>query len=56
MVVNNLNFKRITITPNEANTILIVDADAVLTFPITLQGFEMIAWKDCQISQLTSSV
>ena len=47
MIVNNLNFERITLSPNETNAILIVDADAVLAFPITLQSFEMIARKDC---------
>jgi len=50
MIINNLNFERITISPNETNAVLIVYADAVLTFPITLQNFEMIGWKDCQIS------
>jgi hypothetical protein len=46
MIVNNLDFERITISPDETNAILIVDADTVLAFPITLQRFEMIAWKD----------
>jgi hypothetical protein len=47
MIVNNLNFERITSSPNETNAILIVDADTVLAFPIALQSFEMIARKDC---------
>lgn len=46
MIVNNLNFERITIPPDETNAILIVDADTVLAFPIFLQSFEMIARKD----------
>ncbi len=35
MIVNNLSFERITISPNETNAVLIVYADAVLAFPIT---------------------
>jgi hypothetical protein len=47
MIVNNLNFKRIPISPNETNAILIVDADTVLALPITPQSFEVIPRKDC---------
>ena len=50
MIVSNFNIEHLTISPNETNTVLIVYADAVLTFPITLQSFEMIAWKNHQIS------
>jgi len=45
MIVNNLNFERITLSPNETNAILIVDADTVLSFPITLQSFEILPGK-----------
>jgi len=34
MIVNDLNFEGIAISPDETNTILIVDADTVLAFPI----------------------
>jgi hypothetical protein len=51
MVVNYLNIKRITITPNEADAILIVDANAVLPFPISFQSFKVIPRKDCKIAQ-----
>jgi hypothetical protein len=56
MIVNNLNFERIAISPDETNTILIVDTNTVLALPITLQSFEMITWKYRQISQLMSRV
>jgi hypothetical protein len=48
--VNNLNFERIASSPDETNTVLIVDTDTVLALPITLQSFEMITWKYRQIS------
>jgi hypothetical protein len=50
MIVNNLNFKSITVSPNETNAILIVNPDTVLAFPITLQGFKAITRKDCNIA------
>jgi len=47
MIINDLNFKGITISPDETNAILIVDANTVLASPITLQSFEVIPRKDC---------
>jgi hypothetical protein len=38
MIVNNLNFKSITVSPNETNAILIVNPDTVLAFPITFKA------------------
>lgn len=40
MVIDNLNVVRITIAPDEADPVLVVDADAVLPLPITGQRFE----------------
>jgi hypothetical protein len=51
MIINYLNVKCIAIAPNETDTILIVDADTVLTLPITLQSFKAIPRKDCQITE-----
>jgi len=51
VVINYLNVECITIAPNETDSILIVDADAVLALPIPFQSFKMIPWKDCQITQ-----
>jgi hypothetical protein len=56
MIIDNLNFERITISPCETDAILIIDADTMLTLPITLQGFEMITGKDRQIPKLMSSM
>lgn len=56
MVINYLDVKRIAIAPNETDAILIIDADTVLPFPIALQNFKLIPWKDCKIPQYMRSV
>jgi len=56
VVINYLNIKSVTIAPNETDAILVVDADAVLAFPIAPQSFKVIPWKDCQITQLMGRV
>lgn len=54
MVINNFYIERIAISPDEADPILVINANAVLAFTITLQSLKTISWKDCQISQLVS--
>jgi hypothetical protein len=39
MIVNNFNLLCMTINPNEANTPLVVDADAVLSSAVAAQSF-----------------
>ena len=43
VVVYDLNFRRPNFCPYEANAPLIVDADAVLTFPVVLQCLKVIS-------------
>ena len=43
MIVHDLDAFRPRIRPTKANTALVVDTDAVLTFPIPLERFQMIA-------------
>jgi hypothetical protein len=45
VVVHNLNVESIPVTPQETDTPLVVDADAVLAFSVALQRFQMIAWR-----------
>jgi len=40
MIVNNLDIKGISILPNKAHSILIVDANAVLPFAISMKRFQ----------------
>jgi len=51
MGIGNLNFEGIAITPNEADTILVVDPDAMLSCAVTLERFQAIAGKNCQIRE-----
>jgi hypothetical protein len=51
MVIKYLDIKRITISPNEADAILIIDTNTVLSLPISFQRFKVIPRKDCEIAQ-----
>ena len=51
MIVDNLDPFRAGIRPNEADTPLIVDPNAVLSGPISLQRLKPIAWWHRQILQ-----
>jgi len=42
MIINDLDVPRIALVPREADTPLIVDADAMLAGPIPFKGFKMI--------------
>jgi hypothetical protein len=46
MIIHNLNLEKITVAPNETNTKLIVNPNAVLTLSIPLQNLKVIAWKN----------
>jgi hypothetical protein len=53
LVVNrDLDFVRSIGLPNEADAILIVDPDAMLTASIPLQGLQTISGRDTQIAQM----
>jgi hypothetical protein len=49
VVVHDFNFPCCTVAPLEAEPPLIVNADAMLTTPITVQGFQAITWQDAKI-------
>jgi len=44
MVIHNLNVVGISTTPYKADAPLIVDANAVLSFSVTFERFQSIAW------------
>ena len=56
MVVNNLNTIGIACPPVKADTPLVVDPNAVLTFAFTVQPFEPIAWGNTQVIECDSTV
>ena len=51
MIVNDFNVRWTFYRPNKAHAPLIVDADAVLPFAISLQRFELISRRNTQIFQ-----
>jgi hypothetical protein len=51
VVVHDFNVERIGVTPYKANAVLIVDADAVLTFAVFRQRFKMVSAWNCQVRE-----
>ncbi len=43
MIVHYLNVARLAVSPDEANSPLVVDSNTVLPGPISLEGFEAVA-------------
>jgi hypothetical protein len=56
MIVHDLDVPCRALTPFEANPPLIVNADAVLSAPITVQGFKAVARRNPQIVDLFGGV
>ena len=51
MVVNDFEFVRVAVLPDEADAPLVVDADAVPARQAALQGFEAVARRHPQVIQ-----
>src|SRR5262245_19667179 len=56
VVFCDLDMLGIVFSPHKANTVLIVDANAVLSLAITSQSFQSVARRDQQIGQFVRSV
>jgi hypothetical protein len=56
MVVCNFNLVGISSLPSEANPILIVDPDAVLSPPVAAQPFQTIPWWNSKLKQVPHPV
>ena len=56
MVIYNLYILCISADPDKTNTPLIVDANAVLTCPISLQGFQSVARRHSEAVEAGSSM
>ena len=52
MIVNDLNFVGISVSPNEADAPLIIDSNAVLALAIAAQAFEPVSSRSGQIAEL----
>jgi hypothetical protein len=51
VIVNHFHIVRIPASPDKTDAVLIVDANAVLAFPVTAQSFQPVAWRHGQILQ-----
>ena len=47
MVIGNRNLQGIAIAPYEADSVLVIDPDAVLSCAVTLERFQAIAGENC---------
>jgi len=56
VVVYDLDIPCFTLVPLKADPPLIIDADAVLTASITMQGFEAVAWRNPKVVKLPCRV
>jgi hypothetical protein len=52
VVIHDLDFPCFTFAPPETKPPLIVNADAMLTASVSLQGFEAVAWRDLKVIDL----
>ena len=52
MVVHNFDFVSVSIAPHKADPPLIVNPNAVLPFPLPVQGFQAIASRRSQIGEI----
>src|ERR1019366_89569 len=55
-IVHDLNFVSIPLAPNEAQTPLVVNANAVLSPAVAMQSFQAISGRRCQIAQFRGAV
>jgi hypothetical protein len=51
VVINNFNIAGIAACPDKANAPLVIDANAVLAFSVTLQSLKPVVWRYAQIIQ-----
>jgi hypothetical protein len=56
VVVRDLDVLDMAILPAEADSVLLVDADAVLAFPVAAESLEPVARWRCEFEQRTDSV
>jgi hypothetical protein len=56
VVIHDLDVPYLTFAPPETNPPLIINADAMLTASVTVQGFETVAWRDLKVIDLLCRV
>ena len=56
MVIADFDTFRIAVVPDEADAPLLVDADAPLTVPVPFQPFQVVGWRNLQVTQMAGVV
>ena len=56
MIVHDFHIVGIAVAPNKADAPLVVNADAVLSFSIAFQRFQVIAWWRLQIAKFGGDI
>jgi hypothetical protein len=56
VVVSNLNIECVPVFPAKADTVLIVNADAILSGTIAFQCFQPVRWRRRQVSKLIRAI
>jgi len=56
VIVDYLNRFWSTIGPNEADTILIIDPNAVLACPFSTQRLKSVTWRDTQVVHMACGI
>jgi hypothetical protein len=51
MVIHNLDALNVVTLPDKTDAVLLIDANAVLSFPFAMQRLETIAWGNAEIRQ-----
>jgi hypothetical protein len=56
VIVDDLYVVCVAVPPNEANTPLVIDADAVLAVPVALQGLQSISRRNGNVGEVSGSI
>ncbi|MGA6973820.1 MAG: hypothetical protein WBY93_19490 [Candidatus Binatus sp.] len=56
MIVDNLDFRGISLLPYKTDSVLIVDSNAVLPEAIALQSLQVVAASGCKVAELAGRV
>jgi hypothetical protein len=56
MIIHDLNVIGVPVSPNKADTPLIVDPNAVLPFPVSVECFEAVPRRRRQVAQLSRNI
>lgn len=56
MVVRDFDFVGMTPLPAEADSVLVIDTDTVLTATISLQTLQSIVWRHCKFPKISNPI